>query len=129
MLRDRVVIYVWVRCCEKKRDGQKIRFFLLYILHKFLGIIFCNDLSTNVSFQRNATVRCAHCFGLIVGSGVCFKGSVLLRSGNCIGERVTGSCGAPIIGDGVEFGVGAIVLGDLCILEDQRIKPLEVIGV
>ena len=61
-----------------------------------------------------------HGFGLVVNDHVVLGAGVTLRNGVTIGNRTPdGAC--PVIGDGVEFGAGAIVIGDLDVGAGARI--------
>lgn len=61
-----------------------------------------------------------HGFGIVVNDHAVIGAGVTLRNGVTIGNR-TPDGGCPVIGDGVEFGAGAIVIGDLDVGAGARI--------
>lgn len=61
-----------------------------------------------------------HGFGIVVNDHVVIGAGVTLRNGVTIGNRRPGG-DCPVIGDGVEFGAGAIVIGDLDVGTGARI--------
>lgn len=61
-----------------------------------------------------------HGYGLVVNDHARIGAGVILRNGVTIGQRTTGGP-SPTIGDGVEFGAGALVLGDITVGANARI--------
>ena len=50
-----------------------------------------------------------------IGKGCMFHGN------NCVGNKGSGQAGVPRIGDGVEFGYGAVVIGDIVLANKIKI--------
>jgi putative colanic acid biosynthesis acetyltransferase WcaB len=61
-----------------------------------------------------------HGFALTVNDHTVIGSGVTVRNSVTIGNRTPGG-GCPVIGDGVEFGAGAIVIGDIVIGAGARI--------
>ncbi|WP_158539892.1 serine acetyltransferase [Williamsia limnetica] len=61
-----------------------------------------------------------HGYGLVVNDHCVLGKNVVLRNGVTIGHRIAGG-GVPTIGDSVEVGAGAIVLGEISIGDGARI--------
>ena len=61
-----------------------------------------------------------HGYGLVVNDHAHIGRNVVLRNGISIGNREPGG-GCPRIGDGVQIGAGAIVIGDIEIGNQARI--------
>lgn len=76
------------------------------------------EMPTSVVAGRS--LRIHHGFGLVVNGGARIGANVVLRQGVCIGSKVSGGA-APEICDDVDFGVNAIVLGDIRVGVGARI--------
>ena len=61
-----------------------------------------------------------HGFGIVVNDHAVIGAGVTLRNGVTIGNRTPGGP-SPVIGDGVEFGAGALVIGDVVVGQGARI--------
>jgi len=120
MTRDLLVAYVWFWACRLRKKGFLISLPVL-VMHKSLGLFFNNDLSTKVMLPCVPDIH--HAFGIIVGNGVVFEGRVLLRAHVCLGESSTGLENGPTVGDSVEFGVGAVVVGNFDLVQNKKIPP------
>lgn len=107
-MRDKIVPMVWFYSSYFKTRNKAL-FYLFYLLHKILSIIFVNDLSTNVILTD--IPKMYHAFGIIVGSGTKIGSNVTFRARVTLGESSLGCKDCPIIADNVEFGVGACVFG------------------
>ena len=108
-IRDNFVAFIWYWSANIRREKYSIVFFPLFIFHYLLGILTANDLSINVRLLKKPKIH--HAIGIVVGSGVTFKGHVTLRAHVCIGEKVVGEGSNIVFDDGIEFGVGAMVFG------------------
>ena len=61
-----------------------------------------------------------HGFGLVVNDGAVIGAEVKLRNGVVIGHKAAGG-GCPVIGDAVDIGAGAIILGPIRIGSGARV--------
>lgn len=123
-MRDKIVPMVWFYSSYFK-TRNKVLFYLFYLIHKILSIVFVNDLSTNVILTD--IPKMYHAFGIIVGSGTEIGSNVTFRARVTLGETTIASQDCPIIGDNVEFGVGACVFGSGILESDSKVKANEVI--
>jgi serine O-acetyltransferase len=87
-------------------------FSLLYkIAHKFVQIITGVDLPCEVDVGRNFVID--HFGGIIISGYAKFGDDCRIRNGVCIGlRRIEDPC-APIIGNNVDIGAGAKLLGNI----------------
>jgi putative colanic acid biosynthesis acetyltransferase WcaB len=68
--------------------------------------------------QAGPGLRIRHGQGLVVNTGTVLGADVMLRHNVTIGNIRRGpgdTTGCPVIGDGVEFGAGAVVVGDITV--------------
>ncbi len=77
------------------------------------------DLPCEVTLGRRLTIE--HFGGVIVSGDAEIGDDVVLRNGVTIGLRRTGVRGAPKIGNRVDIGAGAKILGDVTIGDDVAI--------
>jgi serine acetyltransferase len=93
------------------------------VLHKFFYEWLCGiDLPLTTNVGRN--LRIFHGVGLVVNGRAVIGCNVVLRHGVTIGVKETNEFGvgaAPVLGDFVDVGAGAIILGGVCIGKDARI--------
>ena len=61
------------------------------------------------------SLRVYHGYGLVVNSGSILGARVVLRHGVTIGSKSESAVGAPVVGDDVDFGASAIVIGEITI--------------
>lgn len=75
--------------------------------------IFGVDIPWKTQLGRRVVLY--HSFGLVINEGAIIGNDCILRHGVTIGNKITqsGESKAPRISDGVEFGAGAIVIGDI----------------
>lgn len=66
-------------------------------------------------------LRIEHFGGIIVSGDAVIGDDVILRHGVTIGLKHTGARGAPRIGNRVDIGAGAKILGNICIGDDAVI--------
>lgn len=85
----------------------------LSLLYKFMKIavqIFSGiDLPCEATVGRRLVIE--HFGGIIISGDSVIGDDVTLRHGVTLGLRRTGVAGAPVIGDGVDIGAGAKILG------------------
>jgi serine O-acetyltransferase len=93
---------------------------LLYkVLKLFSQILTGIDLPCEVTIGRR--FRIEHFGGIIVSGDTIFGDDVVIRNGVTVGLRRTGVRGAPIIGNRVDIGAGAKILGAITIGDDVAI--------
>jgi len=87
----------------------------LTILYRIWSLFFLNfDIPVSTKIGQN--LRIHHGFGLVVHPNAVIGNNVILRHGVTIGAIHAGSDSeAPHIGDNVDIGAGAIVLGGITI--------------
>ena len=66
-------------------------------------------------------LRIEHPGGIVVSGDACLGDDVILRNGVTIGLRRTGMRGSPMIGNRVDIGAGAKILGEITIGDDVSI--------
>jgi serine O-acetyltransferase len=107
------------------RYGQSSRLIraplsLIYKLLKILSQILTGiDLPCEVTIGRRFKIE--HFGGIIISGDAIFGNDVILRNGVTVGLRRTGIPGAPIIGNRVDIGAGAKILGAITIGDDVAI--------
>lgn len=79
------------------------------------------DIPTKVRIGRRPVLY--HSTALVVNEAVVIGDDCILRHSVTIGNKITkdGESAAPVIGNRVEFGAGAIVLGPVTIGDDAKI--------
>jgi serine O-acetyltransferase len=77
------------------------------------------DLPCEVTLGRR--VRIDHFGGVIVSGDTVIGDDVVIRNGVTIGLRRTGVRGAPVIGNRVDIGAGAKILGTMTVGDDVAI--------
>lgn len=89
----------------------------LSLLYKFakvaVQIMTGIDLPCEASVGRRLKIE--HFSGIIVSGDAVIGDDVVIRNGVTIGLRRTGEPGAPVIGNGVDIGAGAKLLGAITI--------------
>ncbi len=93
--------------------------FLYRILKLWSQILTGIDLPCEVVVGRR--FRIEHFGGIIVSGDTVFGDDVVIRNGVTIGLRRTGVRGAPVIGNRVDIGTGAVILGDIRIGDDVAV--------
>lgn len=87
-------------------------FSFLYKLLKFGGQVMTGiDLPCETTVGRR--LRIEHFGGIIVSGDAVIGDDVVIRNGVTIGLRRTGERGAPILGNRVDIGAGAKILGNI----------------
>jgi len=92
-------------------------FSLLYkILYKFIQVITGIELPCEVTVGKN--FRIDHFGGIIISGFASFGDNCVIRDGVTVGLRRVDDPVAPQIGNSVDIGTGAKVLGDITIGDD-----------
>lgn len=96
---------------------------LLSLVYKWLKIF--SQILTGIDLPCEARVgrrlRIDHFGGVIISGDAQIGNDVIIRHGVTLGLRHEGVAGAPVIGDGVEIGAGAKLLGPIHIGNGARI--------
>ena len=93
--------------------------FLYKIGYALVTIATGAELPCEVQIGRR--LRIDHTQGLVVSGDVCLGDDVVLRNGVTLGLRRTGKRDSPVIGNRVDIGAGAKVLGAIHIGDDCNI--------
>jgi serine O-acetyltransferase len=92
-------------------------------LYKFLKVI--SESITGTELPCEATVgrrlRIEHSFDIVVSGDAVIGDDVIVRNGVTIGLRHEGKRGSPVIGNRVDIGAGAKILGPIHIGDDVSI--------
>lgn len=92
----------------------------IYRILKILSQVLTGiDLPCEVTIGRR--FRIEHFGGVIVSGDAVFGDDVVIRNGVTVGLRRTGVPGAPVIGNRVDIGAGAKILGAITIGDDVAI--------
>ncbi len=95
-------------------------FSLIYkILFKLVQIVTGIELPCEVAVGPN--LRIDHFGGIIISGFASFGANCVIRNNVTIGLRRTDQPAAPRIGNNVDIGVGAVVLGDITIGDNVKI--------
>jgi len=93
--------------------------FLYKVLYLFIQIITGIELPCEVKIGRRFIIE--HFGGIVVSGDASFGDDVIIRNGVTIGLRHTGMRGSPTIGNRVDIGTGAKLLGPIQIGDDVAI--------
>jgi serine O-acetyltransferase len=93
--------------------------FLYKVLYLFIQIITGIELPCEVKVGRRFMIE--HFGGIVVSGDASFGDDVIIRNGVTVGLRHTGIRGSPIIGNRVDIGAGAKLLGPIQIGDDVAI--------
>lgn len=129
-LKEQSIWAVWVyrfgRRIDRRPDGvaKRVLTALYWLLFRLVETV------TGISLPKSATIgpglRIWHFGGVFVHGNVVIGANCTLRQGVTIGNRVENGP-APIIGDDVEFGAYAQVLGGVRIGDGGRIGAMSVV--
>lgn len=115
------VIYKYVKFLRKSEYYYNINNSLLYAYYRFrknkLGIRLGIEIWEN-SFEDNIMIY--HSGNIVVNRGAVIGKNCMLHGDNCIGNNGKDSF-SPIIGDNVDIGVGAKILGKVKIADNVKI--------
>ena len=105
------------------RFGWRIIRAPLSLLYKIL--FKCIQIVTGIELPCEATIgkrfRIDHFGGIIISGDTVLGDDVVVRNGVTIGLRRTGVRGSPVIGNRVDIGAGAKILGSIAIGDDVAI--------
>lgn len=92
-------------------------------LYKALRL--CSEILTGIELPSEATIghrlRIEHFGGIIISGDAVFGDDCILRNGVTVGLRHAGQRGSPVIGNRVDIGAGAKILGPIRIGDDVAI--------
>lgn len=116
-----MVVYRFGRWRYRLRPGWlRMPFSFLYRLLKVLSQILTGiDLPCEVTLGQR--FRIEHFGDIIISGDAVFGDDVTIRNGVTVGLRRTGVRGAPVIGNRVDIGAGAKILGAIRIGDDVAI--------
>ena len=95
----------------------------LSAIYKILRLL--SEILTGIELPCEATVgrrfRIDHFGGIIISGDAVFGDDCVVRNGVTVGLRYTGQSGSPVIGNRVDIGAGAKILGAIHIGDDVAI--------
>lgn len=109
-LRSVVVLYRLATYAHRGRSLVRLLFFPVAVFYK-IYTEFLLGIEFPATVQAGPGLRIYHGVGLVVHPRVCLGRGCLLRQGVTIGNKGEHSQDLPSIGDHVEFGAGATVIG------------------
>lgn len=68
-----------------------------------------------------ARLRIDHCYGIVISGDAWLGDDVILRNGVTIGLRRAGVRGSPVVGNRVDIGAGAKILGTIHVGDDVAV--------
>lgn len=114
-------VLVWFRVCQwlqRRASGKLSRFAAVAMTAAYRGVTeFVLGIELRPKTKVGKGLSIYHGFGLVVNDHSVIGDQVRLRNGVTIGHQFRGG-GAPVIGDRVEVGAGAILLGAIEIGDD-----------
>lgn len=90
--------------------------FLYRVLKLLSQILTGIDLPCEATVGRRFLIE--HFGGIVISGDAVFGDDVVIRNGVTVGLRRTGERGAPVIGNRVDIGAGAKILGQITIGDD-----------
>lgn len=99
--------------------ARKIFSLIYKVMYKFVQILTGVELPCEAEVGRNFTID--HFGGIVVSGYAKFGDNCRIRSGVVVGLKDVNEPCAPRIGDNVDIGVGAKVLGDINIGDNVKI--------
>lgn len=98
----------------------RLPFSFVYKILKLLSQILTGiDLPCEVQVGRRLTIE--HFGGIIISGDTVIGDDVIIRNGVTIGLKRTGIAGAPVLGNRVDIGAGAKILGAIHVGDDSVI--------
>lgn len=92
-------------------------------LYKFLKVI--SEILTGIDLPCETKLgrrfRIDHFGGIVISGDAVFGDDCIIRNGVTVGLRHTGHRGAPVIGDRVDIGAGAKILGSIRVGDDVAV--------
>lgn len=130
LLREQSLWAIWVyrfgRRVDQRPEGLHKRIFTrwYWLLHRVVETI------TGIGLPKAATIggglRIWHFGGIFVHPEVVMGNNCTLRQGVTLGDKGNGT-GAPVVGDNVDFGSGAHVIGPVRIGNNVKVGALAVV--
>ncbi len=116
-----MAVYRFGRWRYKIRPGfVRVPFSICYKIMKVISQILTGiDLPCEVTVGRRFKIE--HFGDIIISGDARFGDDVVIRNGVTVGLRRTGVRGAPVIGNRVDIGAGAKILGEIHIGDDVAI--------
>jgi serine O-acetyltransferase len=103
-----------------RNRAVRLPFSMAYKLMKVLSEILTGiELPCEAKLGRR--FRIDHFGGIVISGDAVFGDDCVIRNGVTVGLRITGQRGAPVIGNRVDIGAGAKVLGSIQIGDDVAI--------
>jgi serine O-acetyltransferase len=119
---------LWVMCVYRFgrwRYGIRSRLLRLPFSFVYRILKLWSQILTGIDLPCEAMVgrrfKIEHFGGIIVSGDAVFGDDVVIRNGVTVGLRHTGTRGSPVIGNRVDIGAGAKVLGSIRIGDDVAI--------
>jgi serine O-acetyltransferase len=98
----------------------RLPFSFIYRCLKLLSQILTGiDLPCEVTLGKRFCIE--HFGGIIISGDTVFGDDCIVRNGVTVGLRRTGQRGAPVFGNRVDIGAGAVVLGNIFVGDDVSI--------
>ena len=113
-----IIIYKYVKCLRKAEYYYNCNKKILYAFYRYrknkIGIKIGIEMWAN-NFDSNLKIY--HCGNIVVNRGAKIGNNCKLHGDNCIGNNgISNKC--PIIGNNVDIGVGAKIIGDVKIADN-----------
>jgi serine acetyltransferase len=105
------------------RDGGKsLRWFLMlpYLIAYRVGVEWFLGIELPYKLKAGANLRLFHGCALVVNDHCVLGSHVTLRHSTTLGNKAAGG-GCPVIGDNVDIGSNAVILGDISICQGSII--------
>jgi serine O-acetyltransferase len=99
--------------------------FLYKVLYAFIQIVTGIELPCETTIGRRFKIE--HFSGIIISGDAIFGDDVIIRSGVTVGLKHTGCPGSPTIGNRVDIGSGAKILGTITVGDDVTIGANSVV--
>lgn len=129
-LKEQSIWSIWVyrfgRRIDRRKDGLRKRVLtrIYWILFRLTETLFAISISKSVCIGPG--LRIWHFGNIFIHPGVVIGANCTLRQGVTIGNRHEGG-GVPAIGDNVEFGAYAQVIGDVRIGNNCKIGAMSLV--
>ena len=126
--KDQSIWAIWVYRCGRRLMNRQPSLLRIVLFKLYWPLFKMVETITGISISLDAEIgpglRIYH-FGNVFIGGVIGR-NCTLRNGVTIGHR-SEATGWPVIGDDVEFGVGAVAIGSIHIGSGTKIGPLSVV--
>ena len=109
------------------RGKGKILNLVYSLINSFLRLDIRYFSSCQISFILKGHTHIPHPIGIVIGKGVVVGENVTIMQNVTIGVARLGAKAAPIIGNNVFIGAGAVVVGDINVGDGIIIKANDVV--